>query len=928
MRSDFSIILKQFVKFSNGNLKETKIDSDEFESVCRSLIKGDLMEVIDAMKVFGLLLIHERPEWQGGGLYYELTTKGVTELNNIYNVYGDKENTISIIEIQNKLWNSFNIIRYSVSVSEYHFVLYLLTLRRYDFFKETFFKNHSELNQQIKQSVGNIENVRPQFESIVFHYEQIINEVDINTINELITLFNSIDAEILDEYFSEFFDDLLYKFLKSGGRAIGESILPVELSRFINALAVLPSIDKEDKTTFPFYNVYNPFAGLASFELDFEKGKVLYYGQELNHTTWLIGILRLMAYDRSPFLYEKENSLDKWRYSFDSENSSSDSEKSEFLKFDLVISNPPFSARLPIQIAGKFGNIRTYEHFLIEKGIESLKSNGKLIAVLSQSFLFRLGSEENLRHYLIEEDLLEMVVSFPGGLLMNSGLSVVVLVISKDKKEKGKVRFVDAKNFVESSSSRDKKLNDYKLNTAISKSSDSNTLRIVSNETIAAFDFNLNVPRYFQKEIYGSKLSDIGAIIRGRRIAEGQKGKFIRIRDLKDDKLDFQLSVEKMDDVALPRQAQCIEESCIIMALRWKTLKPTFFNYAGTPIYLTPDTLAFKVDESKVDPAFLINELNAEYVVEQLNAYRIGETIPAIRRDDLLNVKINLPSIEEQRAKITGIFEISAKINQLQAERNALAHGFGQKQFNEFASLKHTLGTPRQNILSYAEALISFFEKNPPIESEKVNAAFKEKMGVDLSAVFNAIRHDINFISELLEKGENGLILRDYELSLIPLTQVLKYIQQLCTNHNYNFLSLPPSQIHNLSKREADSLGIRINFSLLKILVDNIFSNAHKYAFDKKPFSAAQTIIVELGIADEGFFINILNNGKPFPKNMDKEKFISKYKTSDTNSGTGLGGYDINRIAEYFETEWFLRLNTDPLFPVQFNFWFKPLPIK
>ena len=831
--------------------------------------------------------------------------------------------------LKNKLSGVFNIISNSAAkVSEYHFLLYLLTLHRLGFFKRNTLKNHSELNQQIKLYVDNLENVTPQFESLILHYEQIIMEVDINTINELINLFNSLNAEILEEHFPVIFDDLLYKLLQSGGRALGESLLPMELSRFISSLAKLPNIDRENKTTFPFHNVYNPFAGLASFELDFEKGSVLYYGQELNHTTWLIGILRLMAYDRSPFLYEEENSLEEWRYSLDSDNSSSDSEKSKISKFDIVISNPPFGARLSKQIAGKFGNIRSYEHFLIERGIESLNTTGKLIAVLSQSFLFRLGSEENLRRYLIEEDLLDMVISFPGGLLINSGVSVVVLVISKDKKEKGKVRFVDAKNFVESSTSRERKLNDYKLNSAIRNSTDSDILRIVSNETIAANDFNLNVHRYFQKEFIGARLGDIGTIIRGRRITEGQKGKFVRIRDLKDDKLDFQLSVEKMDDVALPRQVQCIEESCIIMALRWKTLKPTFFNYTGTPVFLTPDTLAFKVDEDKVDPAFLINELNAEYVVEQLNAYRIGETIPAIRRDDLLNVKINLPSIEEQRAKVTGILEISAKINQLQAERNALAHGFGQKQFNEFSSLKHTLGTPRQNILSYAEALISFFEKNPSTESDKVSAAFKEKMGVDLTSAFQAIKHDINFISELLEKGENGLILKNYELSLVPLHEVLKYIQQLCKNHNYNFLSIPPGHIHDLAKKEADRLGIRINMSLLKILFDNIFSNAHKYAFDKKPFSANQTVVVELGITEEGFFINILNNGKPFPKNMDKEKFISKYKTSDAANGTGLGGYDINRIAEYFNSEWFLRLNTDPLFPVQFSFWFKPLPIK
>lgn len=832
-------------------------------------------------------------------------------------------NTNYLLEVENHFEQLFHFFSStSIRREEYFVALYLL----YIYYKKidltvidvndkptiqvrlTSLNSHS-LSLDTEQAKKLNDTFKPILEKLGQRGLQIANDI-----------LSNIDRNVLNDNFSEIFDRLLYRLSRSQGRFSGEFILPLELSRLMCGLAQLPANAK----------VYNPFAGLASFAVFLDGGQD-YLGQEINLTTWAIGTLRIMASERegvSSFVLG--DSLNDWNPTTEYKHSKPEdffSNPPENEKFDLVISNPPFGLRLQHQYSSRFGPIRSAEHFIIENGLDALKFNGKMILCVPQGFLFRKGSEQNLRNYLIENDLLEIVISLPGGMLMNTGASTAIIVISKEKKEKGKVRFVDAKNFIESSS-REKKLNDYKLNSSIRNSTDSDVLRIVSNETITAYDFNLNVPRYFQKEFYGTKLNEIGTIIRGGRFSESLKGKFVRIRDLKDDKLDFQLSVDKIDDVDLPHQVQCIEESCIIMALRWKTLKPTYFNYTGTPVFLNPDTLAFKVDKDKVEPAFLINELNADYVVEQLNSYRIGETIPAIRRDDLLNVKINLPSIEEQRAKVTGILEISAKINQLQAERNALAHGFGQKQFNEFASLKHTLGTPRQNILSYAETLISFFENNPSRESDKVSTAFKEKMGVDLTSAFQAIKHDINFISELLEKGENGLILKDYELSLVPLHEVLKYIQQLSKNHNYNFLSIPPGHIRDLAKKEADRLGIRINISLLKILFDNIFSNAHKYAFEKKPFSANQTVVVELGITEEGFFINILNNGKPFPKNMDKEKFISKYKTSDAANGTGLGGYDINRIAEYFETEWFLRLNTDPFFPVQFNFWFKPLLIQ
>src|SRR5690606_30060721 len=108
-----------------------------------------------------------------------------------------------------------------------------------------------------------------------------------------------------------------------------------------------------------------------------------------------------------------------------------------------------------------------------------------------------------------------------------------------------------------------------------------------------------------------------------------------------------------------------------------------------------------------------INELHADYVVEQLDSYRLGASVmPFIRKDDLLEVVIKLPSLEEQRAKVQGIYELSDRIKILQEERNAIAHGKLVDQFGEFASLKHTLGRPRQNILDWSDNLLHFLNEN------------------------------------------------------------------------------------------------------------------------------------------------------------------------------------------------------------------------
>ena len=85
-------------------------------------------------------------------------------------------------------------------------------------------------------------------------------------------------------------------------------------------------------------------------------------------------------------------------------------------------------------------------------------------------------------------------------------------------------------------------------------------------------------------------------------------------------------------------------------------------------------------------------------------------------------------------------------------------------------------------------------------------------------------------------------------------------------------------------------------------------------------------VVVELTEVDDILSMEVKNNGKPFPKNFDREKFITKYSTADSAAGTGLGGYDIHRIAMHFSNpDWELSLNEDPIYPVKFKFQF---PIK
>lgn len=801
--------------------------------------------------------------------------------------------------ITNQLWKTFDILRSEpLSSEDYHIVLFLLSLYRDGFLIEILSNDREQMRQSLEIAMRYAEERHDfPYREVYRTFENSFRRLSDRGFYYIIELLTHIDVERLRQRFPDFFDDLLYRIAKSQGRIGGEFIQPLELSRLVINLAELNRHSR----------VYNPFAGVASFGVFLEEGQK-YFGQEINSATWAIGALRLHAHDKWHLAkYELDNSIEHWAPNYE--------------VFDLVVANPPFGLRAN-RFQSDFDGYRNVEQFLIRKGIASLSETGKLIAILPNSFLFSTAlSYQQLREYLLENDLIDTVISLPAGLLLNTGIPLTILVLNRRKRNPGMVSFVDAKEFVETFGSRERILNDYKLLTVIKEGFENKFTRIVSNDQVRALGYNLNVARYFSKEYEGVRLSDLVEFVRSTRVEGDAKIKLVRIRDLKDDKLDYMLDESSVEEASTSRpHYRMIHESALLLAIRWRTLKPTFFQYKGLPIALPHDIIALRVNEDVVNIGYLINELHADYVEEQLASYRVGETIPLIRRDDLMQIKVKLIPIKEQVAKMQGLTELSSRIKSLQEERNALAHGKSTSRFNEFASLKHTLGRPRQNILDWSDNLLDFL-KGKTAEAAQLNKAFAEFYDIDMIAALQEIKRDINFMSEVLEKGENGLVLEHYPLVLLSFSELNALINHISGNgFRFSIKKLPITG----EKKDLKERGIEANSVLLKTLIDNILTNANKHGFLNK--EAANEVVIELREVEDKLILEIKNNGRPFSKNFDKEKFISKYSTANRENGTGLGGYDINRIAEYFNNhDWELVLNEDPIYPVKFKFQF---PIK
>lgn len=803
----------------------------------------------------------------------------------------------SLLELNSKLWSVFDILRgENVSSGDYHIILLFLSLYKDKLISSDILSSKTDIRDHIEELFNkNYTEKSQQYFNIYQSFELIIKKISKNGLKSIIRKLFELDIKTLSGNFPEVFDTVLYSLAQSQGRYGGEAIQPIELTRFICGLVELPENSK----------VFNPFAGLASFGVYLEKGQN-YFAQELNQQTWALGALRIMAYERPGIShYVCDDSILHW--------------PDESKKFDLIVSNPPYGIRIGHQYREVIPDVRSIEQFLIEKSLNSLTSNGKLIALLPQGFLFFRGiHEQRLREVLIDKDLIETIISLPGGLLSNTGIPLIILVIDKKKRLPQKVRFIKADKFVLSKGPREKVLNDYALNSLInSNREDSDAIRIVDLQQIKEWDYNLNVPRYFQKAIIPEKndrlvkLNVVLDYLPGQRGNLPERGKLVRIRDLKDDKVDFMLDVSGIESMELNRpNILQINESCLLLAIRWRTLKPTFFKFEDELIFRNQDILSFKVDETIADYAYVINELHADYVQEQLESYRMGATIPFIRRDDLLEVLIKLPSLEEQRAKVQGITELSYKIKLLQDERNALAHGVSSKLYESVSTIKHSLGKPLLNIGS---SLRNIEKVLPRLDANWEQLKLNERYDLTIKDSFESIYSNLEFIHSVLRNNESDLDVANYKLQEIDFLNFIKeYVKRIKTAEKSNVDTI--LDIHPDIKIELNNkVFLKANTELLEIALNTIIENAYMHAFINPSKKYKLEFRISLYVAPSkktmatetvGRFntfikVEVANNGKPFPENYSLDKFIRKNSFAGETGNTGQGGFDLNEIIKY-----------------------------
>lgn len=267
-------------------------------------------------------------------------------------------------------------------------------------------------------------------------------EIDKKHLGGLIDLFNNIpysDYLQNERFWSDIFESCLYYFFQAEGKKSSESYTPLCIIKLlINILK--PKAGR----------VYDPCCGIGGMFIQFEKylesnnipiEYFSFYGQEINNDRWKLSKLNTIIHKLD---------VDIGDYSSDTFRN----DAHPLIKADYILANPKFNMKnwgfeeLQDNKMWKYGippegnaNFAWMQHMIYH-----LSPHGKIGLVLANGSLSSTTSGEGkIRQSIVEDDLVECIVALPPQLFYSGGIPVCLWFLNRDKKQKGKTLFIDAR---------------------------------------------------------------------------------------------------------------------------------------------------------------------------------------------------------------------------------------------------------------------------------------------------------------------------------------------------------------------------------------------------------------------------------------------------------------------------------------------------
>ena len=338
--------------------------------------------------------------------------------------------------------------------------------------------------------------------------------------------------------------------------------------------------------------------------------------------------------------------------------------------FTKIFSNYPFGLNLKfLQVGEAFLGSLEKKIPSISKGTSSdwlfnalimdlLDNRGKAVAVMSNGGTWNT-LDAPVRKYFVEKGLIESVIALPAKLFGNTGIPVSLIVFSHGNEG---IRLIDAsKEF--KAGRRVNELSEENIQVILQAlKEDSDISRIVSLEELRDNEYVLSLGRYLHdaNELEnGVEFGDVmkritrGAPLNAKDLdqmasAEPTEVQYLSISNVKDGLIDENLPYLKELDAK--ERKYCLTNHCLILSKNGYPYKIAVAEIKeGQTIMANGNLYLIELDEEKVDPYYLAAYLNSDQGIVALKSITVGVTIPNIGVEQLKNLMIPLPDMEEQR---------------------------------------------------------------------------------------------------------------------------------------------------------------------------------------------------------------------------------------------------------------------------------------
>lgn len=662
-------------------------------------------------------------------------------------------------------------------------------------------------------------------------------ELICNTLKELCF----VDHEHFLDVYADVVEDTISRVLTTKKNDI--PLQPKELSELVSELIA----EKDCRS------VYNPFAGIAPYGA-YLKDKD-YYCQD-NHPLYrMIGRIRMDAYHRDVEKYYLGDCVTEW----DDHDA------------DCIVSTMPYGEFLDTDSRKK-----TFFELFIDAFMHSKAQYAFLVTAPNVCFISRISG---LRKRITECGLLEMVVSLPARLFVNTGVAHNLIVLNK-RNQGNNVLFADATRLATNEKRRSILNVSDTLNLLRSYESESRVE--VGIDTIADRDFLWNPQLYISIAdttnplgFESFRISSILQLIRNRNTINEKSGYTINKADLS---VDDMIYVKEPGDFTWSDNLDntyTIDEPVLLLSY-FGQIRPLYVLASpDKPVFVKNGIYAFKLLAKDVDPSYLCWELSKVNIF-----FGMTSSTPRLDLYHIDSIRVSLGNYEEQcrlynealdafrlsKAKELGLMEIIEKMK--------------KDYMNTVRERKHNMKTPMTEIRNTLYLLNKFADKVPEDSSERFNALIKR--------VEKSLDKLSSYVSHLADEQVFG------DPEPINLDELLSKE----TREEANYIVKYQRDDAAFDLADIEKPIVMMGRTDVMSMVQNIIDNAINHGFDD--ISEKYTLTINLTIEDEYYIIEFVNNGKPLPEGINKDRYGIEGVKSGDSKGSGIGGYVVKSIAEHY----------------------------